>query len=307
MKIFSYLLPVVFFITGVVLLSCNKEEKTKDTTGPEIILHAPEEGEKLVINDENGVHLEVDFLDLGGLESYSVDIHSAFDNHKHSANVRGEHTSTIRGEEEPFVYKNSWTFDGKQVSAHVHQHDIKILEKEGKKIKPGKYHFGIYAVDKNGCESHIYRTVELVQKEALAHEADAHFHVERMPIENVFHISNLITVRLEGHSETDPVKSIRVLLLPTDLVDKTEEQWKEAATPEKCFAVVGEELDKNDKELEIEATIMVGAEKDNAGGENKGKRLEWKKGKYVIYAVGETIGEKKFYLPVSKSKVISIE
>ena len=50
---------------------------------------------------------------------------------------------------------------------------------------------------------------------------------------------------------------------------------------------------------------MIGANKDNAGGEEKGKQLEWKPGKYLIYAVGETVGGVKFYLP--KKDVVTIE
>ena len=128
-----------------------------------------------------------------------------------------------------------------------------------------------------------------------------------MPTKDVFEYTNLITVILEGHSEADPVKSIRVMLLPPDLVGKSEAEWQAAATPEKCFAVIGEVLDKNEKELELEATIMLGEKCDNAGGEKKGKLLSWKPGKYIIYAVGETVGGKKFYLPVSKAKVIEVK
>lgn len=310
MRFLSCVLFATMTLSCVALLSCNKE-KTKDTEGPAITLHAPEEGEKLVINNENGVHFEVDLLDRGGLDSYSIDIHAAFDGHKHDANVQGEKINNVRGEkepeEEPFEYKGSWKFEGKLTSAHVHHHDIKILEKDGKKIKPGKYHFGIYAVDKNGCQSHVYRNIELVKKSEDPHEAGAHFHIHRMPVKDVFYFTNLITVQLEGHSEADPVKSIRVMLLPPELVGKTEAEWKAAATPEKCFAVMGEVLDKNEKELEIEATIMLGEEFDNAGGEKKGKGLNWKPGKYIIYAVGETVGGNKFYLPTSKAKIIEVK
>lgn len=308
MRFLSCLLFATMTVSSVALLSCNKE-KAKDTTGPDITLHAPEEGEKLVINNPNGVHLSVDFIDSEGLQSYSVDIHAAFDGHKHDANVKGEELTSVRAEdtEEAFSYKNSWNFEGKLTSAHVHQHEIKILERDGKKIKPGKYHFGIYAVDKNGNQSHIYRNIELVKKDEHAHETEAHFHVHRMPVKDVFYFTNLITVQLEGHSEADPVKSIRVMLLPPDLVGKSEAEWQAAATPEKCFAVMGEVLDKNEKELELEATIMLGEKCDNAGGEKKGKLLAWKPGKYIIYAVGETVGGKKFYLPVSKAKVIEVK
>jgi len=310
MKFLSCLLFATMTVSGALLLSCNKE-KPKDTTGPKITLHAPEEGEKLVINNQNGVHLEVDFIDEGGLDSYSIDIHAAFDGHKHDANVQGEKINNVRGEkepeEEPFAYKNSWKFEGKLTSSHIHHHEIKILEKDGKKIKPGKYHFGIYAVDKNGCQSHVYRNIELVKKGEAPHEAEAHFHIHRMPVKDVFYYTNLITVALEGHSEADPVKSIRVMLLPPELVGKSEAEWKAAATPEKCFAVIGEILDKNEKELEIEASIMLGQEYDNAGGKNKGKSLKWKPGKYIIYAVGETVSGKLFYLPFSKAKVIEVK
>ncbi len=307
MRFWSSLMLAALTISSVALVSCDKDKK-KDTVGPSITLHAPEEGEKLVINNESGVHFSVDFIDESGLESYTVEIHDASNGHKHDANVQDEKLASVRAEEEPFVYKTTWRFEQNQKTAHIHHHEIKIVEKDGKKIKPGKYHFGVYALDKNGCQSHIFRNIELVTKSSDPHESGAHFHVHRMPVKDVFYNTNLINVQLEGHSEADPVKSIQVMLLPRDVVDKTVAEWQAVATPEKCFALMGEVTEAlGKKELEIEVNFMIGVDNDNAGGEQKGKKLDWKVGKYVIYAVGETISGKKFYLPKEKAKVIELK
>ena len=307
MKFLGYAWVATCLLGGLLLSSCENKEK-RDTEGPVITLHGPEENEKITINNEHGMHFEADFFDKKGLlKSYTIDIHNNFDNHPHTGlPSQPELTATMQeaaDQEIAFVYNNSWSLEN-LASAHVHHHEIKIMDKAGKKIKPGKYHFVLYAVDNHGNQSHVYRNIELVNKEHQ-HESGAHFHVHRMPTKKVYQYSNIINVALEGHSEDDPVKSIRIMLLPTSVVDKGEEEWKKAATPANCFAVMGEILDKNQKELALEAGIMIGANKDNAGGEEKGKQLEWKPGKYLIYAVGETVGGVKFYL--SKKDVVTIE
>ncbi|MGP1363307.1 MAG: DUF4625 domain-containing protein [Bacteroides sp.] len=307
MRLLSFLSVPVLAILALGFASCNKDDN-KDTTKPDITLHGPEEGAKLVINRKSGVHFEADFGDAKGLKSYRIDIHSNFDNHGHASTGSTVDIPIRHGndEGEAWSFQKEWPLEGR--ARHIHHHEIKIEEKDGKKIKPGKYHFVVYCMDINGNERHVYRNVELVREDGHTHGTEAHFHIHTMPTNGSYEDRNLITVEIEGHSEADPVKSIRVVLLPTNLVDKSEKEWQAATTPEACFAVMGEIENANGaKELEIEATIRVGVAKDNHGGKEKGKALTWAKGKYRIYAVGETVGGTKFYLPTKHAKVIEIK
>jgi len=70
--------------------------------------------------------------------------------------------------------------------------------------------------------------------------------------------------------------------------------------------------EKGEKELEVEGGLTIGVDKDNENGEGKGKAIQWernpeKSAKYVLYAAGETVGGKKFYLPKAKAKIIEIK
>ncbi len=290
--------------------SCGKD-KEKDTKKPDIVLHGPEKDAKVQIG--KGMHFEADFVDWGGkLASYKVNIHDAFDGHSHSAvGPDQETTATRHGDEksEPFSFDKEWKLDP-LMNAHIHHHEIMIKNPSGKKVTPGKYHIVVYCADVAGNQSHITREITLVEPMEHEPDADAHFHIERLPQTTHYYATEIISCELEAHSEKDPVKQVRIMLLPTSVVEKGEAEWQAAATPEKCFAVLAEISDKNQSEVEIEGALTVGEEHDNAGGTGKGKKLNWGKAgetkKYVLYAAGETVGGKKFYLKKEQAKILEI-
>ncbi len=313
MRVFSLGFSLLLLAASATLLvACKKEEK-KDTQKPEIRLHGPEEGAKVKIGKH--MHFEADFTDWGGkLASYKVDIHNNFEPHNHAKSTLT--AEEVHGNEKddkvPFSFEKEWPLKP-LINEHIHHHEIEIKAPEGKKIKPGSYHIVVYCADQAGNQSHVVHTIELVEASEHEHGKDAHFHVERLPIRDTYYFSEILSCALEGHSEEDPVKEVRVMLLPSDVVEKDEAAWQAAATPEKCFAVIAKKVsEKGEKELEVEGGLTIGVDKDNENGEGKGKAIQWernpeKSAKYVLYAAGETIGGKKFYLPKAKAKIIEIK
>ena len=317
MRVYSLGLPLLLLAGAALLVGCKKEEK-KDTQKPEIRLHGPEEGAKVEIGKT--MHFEADFTDWGGkLASYKVDIHNNFKPHSHS-NDAVKPVVTLaeeqKGGEEmvPFSFEKEWPLKP-YINEHIHHHEIEIKAPEGKKIQPGSYHIVVYCADQAGNQSHVAHTIQLVESEAHEHGEGAHFHVERFPVKDAYYFSEIISCALEGHSEDDPVKEVRVMLLPSEVVDKDEAAWQTAATPDKCFAVIAHKVSEEaggKKELEVEGGLTIGADKDNEGGEGKGKLIKWERDpekapKYVLYAAGETVGGKKFYLAKSKAKIVEIK
>ena len=277
MRVFSLGFSLLLLAASATLLvACKKEEK-KDTQKPEIRLHGPEEGAKVKIGKH--MHFEADFTDWGGkLASYKVDIHNNFTPHNHAKSTLS--AEQVHGNEEdmvPFSFEKEWSLKP-LINEHIHHHEIEIKAPEGKKIKPGSYHIVVYCAD-----------------------------------QATYYFSEILSCALEGHSEEDPVKEVRVMLLPSDVVEKDEAAWQAAATPEKCFAVIAKKVsEKGEKELEVEGGLTIGVDKDNENGEGKGKAIQWernpeKSAKYVLYAAGETVGGKKFYLPKAKAKIIEIK
>ena len=81
---------------SITLLSCLAlataftacKEEPKDTTKPIIELIEPEDHDKLLIGDENGVHFEMKLSDDDLVKSYKIDIHNNFDGHSHTRDLR---------------------------------------------------------------------------------------------------------------------------------------------------------------------------------------------------------------------------
>ena len=154
-------------VAGIAFSGCQKDvnSNVKDTEKPTINVSGPKKGTKLAIGAT--VHFEADFEDNVALRSYKIDIHNAFNGHKHEATRHGD-------DGVPFAYQHSWDLSGKK-NAHIHHHEIMIpKEINGKPVKGGAYHFMVYCTDAAGNESHIEIDVELV---AESEHEGAHFPV----------------------------------------------------------------------------------------------------------------------------------
>ena len=124
-----------------------------DTTKPVIHLMEPEEGAKLKIGGEHGVHFEMEVSDNELLASYKVEIHSNFDDHGHD--VRSDEATEV------FHFEKTWDLSGKK-NASIHHHEIHIPEN----ATPGKYHWMVYCMDAAGNEAHVARNI------VLSHDAE---------------------------------------------------------------------------------------------------------------------------------------
>ena len=278
-------------VAGIAFSGCQKDvnSNVKDTEKPTINVSGPKKGTKLAIGAT--VHFEADFEDNVALRSYKIDIHNAFDGHKHEATRHGD-------DGVPFAYQHSWDLSGKK-NAHIHHHEIMIpKEINGKPVKGGAYHFMVYCTDAARNESHIEIDVELV---AESEHEEAHFHLHSMPTEGqAYTNAESIKVDAEAHSPSEKVKNVMALLLPTEAVGKPAAEMQAYATPEKCFAViVTKDVNPAKNEYDFEGEIQVGQPKDNA---STPKAIERNKGKYVVMLRGETEDGDLFY-----SKGITIE
>lgn len=154
-------------LTTLVFISCEKE---KDTLKPVIKLNSPTQNAELkVIGDEHGIHFDAEFSDNEELASYTIDIHSNFDNHSHS-DARAEHTA----EGVPFSYKKAfYTIAGKR-NDKVHHHEIVIpaVNKDGKPYQEGKYHIVVQCLDKAGNQSQTAHDIVLLHSDGDHHDHD---------------------------------------------------------------------------------------------------------------------------------------
>jgi len=139
-KAISLLVIVLFCI------SCDSENS--DTTPPVITLNSPKEGASLLIDDEHGIHFDMDLSDNQGLSSYKIDIHSNFDGHEHKRDA-------AEGETVAFNFQRSWNVSGR--NAKIHHHEIKIPEN----ATPGNYHLMVFCTDVDGNESYMARGIVL--------------------------------------------------------------------------------------------------------------------------------------------------
>jgi hypothetical protein len=126
----------------------------KDTTGPEITLTEPEEGEEYAAGSAGGVHIEFDLADVSGLNEYKVDIHSG-EGHSHSSLIKAASWNYQKAYEDAKGLKNH----------HAHDNSDTIPAD----ATLGKYHLVFSATDVHGNESVAYRTFKIV-----AHTEDDH-------------------------------------------------------------------------------------------------------------------------------------
>lgn len=143
-------LLTIQLVIPFVFMSCDSEDG--DTTKPVINLIAPAEGAELIIGNEHGIHFDMEVSDNESLASYTVEIHSNFDDHQHSPGLR------TSGETEAFAFKRTWeSIKGKR-NEKIHHHEIVIPAN----ATPGKYHLMVYCADEAGNESYVARNVTLI-------------------------------------------------------------------------------------------------------------------------------------------------
>ncbi|MBK5194900.1 MAG: DUF4625 domain-containing protein [Proteiniphilum sp.] len=153
----------------IALTSCEKE--VTDNEKPVIVLTAPVEDEAVLPGSD--IHLEVTLSDNEALASYKVNIHGAFDGHKHSATTRATEDSVAFEKtlmESDFIALGEELIAGKR-SVTIHHHLIEIPETvNGKPLKEGHYHFIIYCTDQAGQESFIAREI------LISYDAEEYLH-----------------------------------------------------------------------------------------------------------------------------------
>lgn len=126
-------LPVLF-------AACDNADDKVDTQKPTIEIITPEEHQEIPLGEK--MKIEAHLVDDKGLASYKIEIHSAEDGHHH------------KNAAEPFTFNEEGTISS--VAA--------VVEKEATiptGIQEGHYHLGIFAIDKAGNQSEVFRTIVL--------------------------------------------------------------------------------------------------------------------------------------------------
>lgn len=152
-------LTAVLTLIAMVFVSCEKT--ALDDRKPVIDLKAPTD--YAAFKPGSDIHFDAVLTDNFALKSYKINIHGAFDGHKHSV---------ARAGEDAVVFEKTWTeadfiklgeipIAGKK-EAKLHHHHVVIPEKvDGKPIKEGHYHFMIYCTDEAGNETFVSREIEI--------------------------------------------------------------------------------------------------------------------------------------------------
>lgn len=160
---------LVMTLSALSLVSCKKE--SLDVEGPKIKLVAP--AEDAVLKPGSEVHFEVEFADNEALGSYKVNIHDAAGHtHQHATTRAPQDVVAFEKtwQESEFVKAGQEAIAGKK-NAHVHHHLIKIpADIDGKKLKEGHYHFGVFCTDKAGNETKLWSEI------VISYSGEAHDH-----------------------------------------------------------------------------------------------------------------------------------
>lgn len=142
----------LFAITSSLLMtSCNNDDDAiaviLDTEKPTITLNDPVDDE--VIAPGSDIHFDAVFTDNVELASYKVDIHDASDGHTHGRGLADETTN-------PWSHNQSWQIEAGLKTKSVHHHIAVPTTVNGKPIKEGHYHLGVFCIDKAGNEQKLF-------------------------------------------------------------------------------------------------------------------------------------------------------
>jgi len=141
---------IYFFLalfTTFIITSCSTDDGATDTVSPSITIITPQDQDEFELGETIQVKLE--FTDDVSLASYKVDIHFAGDGHSHDS----------RGEYEEWDFEMEGTLSGTSQIIHT---EIEIPEiSNGKPIKEGEYHFGVYCLDAAGNETVAWRKIKI--------------------------------------------------------------------------------------------------------------------------------------------------
>lgn len=163
MKKTAFVMGAICLTALSLLSSCQK--KMQDNERPVVNLIEPEEGAKLKIGDDHGVHFEMELKDNVMLKSYKLEIHNNFDGHSHA-------TKSLRhGDEKPFFFQKEYSLAGHR-EAKIHHHDIVIPDG----VAEGKYHLMVQVLDEAGNETTVARNIELSESAEGHHHHHDHDH-----------------------------------------------------------------------------------------------------------------------------------
>ena len=147
----------------ILFVACSSDDK--DSVAPVITLIEPHVDEVFEPGEE--IHFEANFTDNVQLASYKIDIHYGGD-HTHGRGVAlGEGHDH---EYEKWDFEQVYPLSGRTMDVH---RDIPIPTMiNGKPIKRGEYHFGVYALDAAGNQSLVFRDIYILDD----HDHGGHGH-----------------------------------------------------------------------------------------------------------------------------------
>jgi len=136
MKKLKFISVLAIMIALASCSSCSSDDN-KDGEKPTLNIVAPTNGQTVHAGDD--MHVDIDFYDNEGLASWKIDIHWAGDEHDH------QHKSANVSEDDhvKWSFEKTGDISGKTANLHIHI-DVPANTEEG------KYHFGVYAIDKAG-------------------------------------------------------------------------------------------------------------------------------------------------------------
>lgn len=157
------LTTIAFALLMLSFSSCGDDD---DPTKPVIENLIPTEGQSLQIGKT--IHFEVDLSDEVGLRKYLINIHNNFDGHGNHKSAGSE----IPEGTQPFEFNGSWMTDDTgeslegQKKVHIKHFEITIPETvKGEPTSPGKYHFLLQVINKDGRQTVASRNIELTNEE----------------------------------------------------------------------------------------------------------------------------------------------
>jgi hypothetical protein len=147
----KHIKSIAFVFGALIIMGCSSDEK--DRSAPVITLMEPHADEAFAPGSE--IHFEANFSDNEQLASYKIDIHYGGDHtHGRNAALGEEH------EYEQWDFEQVYPLSGRTMDVH---RDIPIPTMiNGKPIKQGEYHFGVYALDAAGNQSLVFRDIYIM-------------------------------------------------------------------------------------------------------------------------------------------------
>lgn len=150
---------LVLAVIVFALTSCSDADDV-DTKKPEIDVVSPQDHDHFHPGEE--ISFICNFTDDTELASYKIDIHSSFDGHEHSAQLK---SGTEDDHEHTWDYEYDGVFASGATSERVEM-TITIPEEidhdgEMEEVAAGDYHFGVYCLDMAGNQQEVFIEIEI--------------------------------------------------------------------------------------------------------------------------------------------------